>query len=147
MSINRITKEDIERFKAGSDIANDLDVYQLIATKSAIYPGKGTPKGIQYVALKMNGEAGELAEHVGKAMRDDGFGESVTDMRGPGVTLRELTPHRKDLIIKEIGDELWYLSAMCNELGIKLSEAASTNLEKLADRTRRDELRGSGDER
>ena len=42
---------------------------------------------------------------------------------------------------------LWYLSAICNELGIKLSNAAIGNLTKLSDRQVRDVLRGSGDER
>jgi NTP pyrophosphatase (non-canonical NTP hydrolase) len=58
-----------------------------------------------------------------------------------------MTDERRALIIKEIGDVLWYLSAACNELNISLSEAALTNLEKLCDRSERDALRGSGDER
>lgn len=49
--------------------------------------------------------------------------------------------------MKEVGDCLWYLSAICNELGISLAEAASFNLAKLKDRTDRDALRGSGDTR
>lgn len=134
---------------------NSLDQYQNIATKSAIYPGQGTALGLAYVALKLNGEAGEFAEHIGKAMRDDGlivgplhtnsaFGGHIP---GNYFTSMELTPKRRALIIKEIGDVLWYLSAACNELGITLKEAAATNLQKLYDRTERDTLRGSGDER
>jgi NTP pyrophosphatase (non-canonical NTP hydrolase) len=88
-----------------------------------------------YVSLKDCGETGEFAEHVGKAMRDDGFGDV------------ELTPERKLLLIKEIGDEMWYLAAKCNELGIRLSEAAYTNLDKLCSRTERGVLQGSGDDR
>lgn len=140
-TISRITAEDIAEFDG-----YDLERYQEIATKSAIYPGRGTPLGLAYVALKMNGEAGEFAEHVGKAMRDDKLIEGV----GTGDAFaagQPLTPERRQLLIKEIGDVLWYLSAACNELAISLSDAAITNLQKLKDRTDRNALRGSGDER
>ena len=148
MSINKITREDVQRYKdvtINSEF-DSIDFYQRIATKSAIYPGKETPLGLAYVALKLNGEAGELAEHVGKAMRDDGFFDSP-DGEGWDTAGEQLTPERKALIIKEIGDVLWYLSAACNELGISLSEAALKNLEKLCDRSEREVLQGSGDER
>jgi len=148
MSINKITRDDINNFGAsvrrGATI-NTLDLYQSIATRSAIYPGQRTPLGLMYVSLKMNGEAGEFAEHVGKAMRDDDLIKHIgTHTYEDG---KSLTPERKSLLIKEIGDVLWYLSAACNELGISLSDAATVNLEKLCDRSERDALRGSGDNR
>ena len=137
MSINKINRGEVERFRKTLFVnRNALDFYQEIATKCAIYPGQGTPLGLAYTALKMNGEAGEFAEHVGKAMRDDELMERGT-----------LTAERRTALIKEIGDVLWYVSAACQELGISLSYAATINLEKLLDRTERDVLRGSGDER
>ena len=149
-TINRITGYDLARFNADES----LRVYQEVATKSAIYPGQGTPLGLAYCALKLNGEAGELAEHVGKAMRDDGLFDLVEldihvpkEARNFSLEMNSLEPARKALIVKEVGDVLWYLSAICNELGISLAEAAMINLEKLKDRTDRDALRGSGDER
>jgi NTP pyrophosphatase (non-canonical NTP hydrolase) len=129
--INRITNYDLIRF----DSEKSLDEYQEIAIKSAIFPGRGEPLGLMYCALKLNGEAGELAEHVGKAMRDDAFGPEP------------LTTARRELIIKELGDVLWYLSAIADCLGIKLGDVGYTNLQKLKDRTDRDAIRGSGDER
>lgn len=152
--INKITAEDVAVFKSTLDpighsgIGNALDCYQKMATKTAIYPGHGTPLGLMYVALKGAGEAGEFREHVGKAMRDDGLGNGLYYDGGvvhePGTPL---TDERRTLLIKEIGDELWYLSAKCNELGIKLSEAALLNLQKLQDRSDRGKLQGSGDDR
>lgn len=137
--INKIIEEDVTNFRfevnmclVGADAINLMDRYQQVATKSAIYPGQGSFAGLSYVGLKVNGEAGEFAEHVGKAWRDDNG---------------SVTVERKEFLIKEIGDVLWYLSAACNELGIKLSEAAETNLNKLYDRTERGKLRGSGDDR
>lgn len=147
--INRITEADVADFGRNAS----LSLYQRVATKSAIYPGQGTALGLAYVGLKLNGEAGEFAEHVGKAMRDDQWFGVFEDEEGnldDGVTHaweRPLSDERRDLIIKEIGDVLWYLSAACNELGIDLAEAAYTNLCKLCDRANRGVLQGSGDER
>lgn len=127
---------------------NALNLYQRLATRTAIYPGQGSPLGLAYVALKLNGEAGELAEHVGKAMRDDDLmGSSPVSQHDDTFYPHQLTHERRMLIIKEIGDVLWYLSAACNELDITLSEAAVTNIRKLKDRQERDALQGSGDDR
>lgn len=140
--INHVTASDIAAF----EFVPELNHYQRLATRTAIYPGQGTPLGLAYVALKLNGEAGEFAEHVGKAMRDDGFMPF-----GPRTELVHLdvalTPERRALLIKEIGDVLWYLSAACNELGISLKDAAAENLDKLASRSQRGTLQGSGDNR
>ncbi len=125
---------------------NALNMYQTLATGTAVYPGQGTPIGLAYVALKMNGEAGEFAEHVGKAMRDDGL-IHVWDHGGSCELDGKLTDERHALLKKEIGDVLWYLSAACNELGITLADAALINVQKLKDRQERGVLRGSGDER
>lgn len=131
--INQITRDDLHSFRDNAT----LNQYQYVAGKSAIYPGKGSYIGLMYVALKLNGEAGEFAEHVGKSLRDDGF----------GTKFQTLTEDRRLALIKEVGDVLWYCAAACRELGITLQEAADTNLLKLYDRTNRNVLRGSGDER
>ena len=144
-NINAVSETDIAAFNAYGGI----DTYQHLATRSAIYPGQGTPLGLNYAALKLNGEAGELAEHVGKAMRDDDLihvGGSYSDATF-AVKFNDLTPERRAAIIKEAGDVLWYVSAIANELGLRMSDIATANLTKLADRTRRNMLQGSGDER
>lgn len=148
--MNNLTRRQVTAFKhkVSRRERNALDAYQRAATKTAIYPGHGTPLGLAYVALKLNGEAGEFAEHVGKAMRDDALmvmGHSTYN--GRSLIINPLTPERRRFLIKEAGDVLWYLSAACNELGIKLSDVASGNLEKLYDRQRRGKLGGSGDNR
>ena len=113
-----------------------LDEYQTAAVLTAIYPGHGTPIGLAYVGLKLNGEAGEAAEHIGKAMRDDHF-----------LELEYLTAERKSAIIKELGDVLWYVAAAARELGVSLDFVAQQNIEKLRSRAARNQLQGSGDER
>lgn len=149
--INQVSVTDIAAFER----VPELNVYQRLATRTAIYPGQGTPLGLAYVALKLNGEAGEFAEHVGKAMRDDGLVAQIpTGVSEPAFstdadlpTHATLTDQRRALLIKEIGDVLWYLSAACNELGISLADAAEINLDKLASRSERGTLQGSGDNR
>jgi NTP pyrophosphatase (non-canonical NTP hydrolase) len=147
-AINRIEEVDIHRFETFPE----ANIYQEIAIKSAIYPGHGTMMGLSYCAHKLAGEAGELNEHFGKAMRDDGLFAFNPVALGGGaweynVKQQPLTEARKQLLIKEVGDCLWYLSAICKELGITLGRAMLTNLWKLHDRTNRNALQGSGDDR
>lgn len=152
--INRITRDDLQTFAASRlGEGNALDLYQRIATKSAFYPGQGTALGLIYAGLKLNGEAGEFAEHVGKAMRDDKLVATISEdgceqLRAPsGFFAGHLTQERRISLTKEAGDVLWYLSTICNELGIALSDVAHGNLTKLCDRGERDKLQGSGDDR
>jgi len=133
---------------------NTFEEYERAALDTAVYPGQGTALGLMYVALKMNGEAGELAEHVGKAVRDDALlahtmSYSKRTEATPDVFCQggELAPDRRALLRKEVGDVLWYLAATARELGTTLSEIALGNIAKLADRKARGALGGSGDER
>lgn len=109
-----------------------LNGYQSLASDTAVYPGKRTFQGLTYTTLKLAGESGEVAEHVGKALRDDG---SV------------ITNERREALKKELGDVLWYISATAAELGFTLEEVAEANLDKLQDRKMRGVLGGSGDNR
>lgn len=119
-----------------------LNGYQQAATATAIYPGQHSFWGLQYAALKGCGEAGELAEKVGKLMRDNGVTPTddilEVEMKAPGA---------RESLIKELGDILWYCAAKANELHCTLEEAARMNIEKLQDRQRRGTLAGSGDNR
>lgn len=110
-----------------------LNEYQAAAIKTALFTKwPDAWMRMAYIGLKMNGEAGEVAEHIGKMQRDDN-----------GVITRE----RFLAITKELGDVLWYVSAMANELGIPLEEVAEINLQKLADRAARGVIKGSGSDR
>jgi NTP pyrophosphatase (non-canonical NTP hydrolase) len=85
-----------------------------------------------YLALKLNGEAGELAEEIGKALRDDdGFVDT----------------ERMERIIKELGDVQWYVAEIASEMNIRLSTIMQMNVDKLRDRDERGVLGGSGNDR
>jgi NTP pyrophosphatase (non-canonical NTP hydrolase) len=116
----------------------NFDEYTIEAKKTAIFPKKIPDTadenlvGLLYCGLKLNGEAGEVAEHIGKALRDDG-----------GV----ITEDRKAKLFKEIGDVQWYIANITDLLNGKLSAIAFMNLEKLRDRSKRGVLGGSGSDR
>ena len=104
--------------------------YQDRSRATAVYPNAGD--NIVYPALGLCGEAGETAEKVKKAMRDDGG---------------TLTEERREAIAAELGDVLWYAAQLATEAGLDLETIAEANLEKLASRQRRSVLQGSGDDR
>jgi len=99
--------------------------YQHEAQQTAIYDGS---LAIMYPALGLSGEVGELLNKIKKHYRDG------TDLD-------------KDDMEKEIGDILWYLSALCTDLDVDLGDAAIGNVEKLRDRSDRGVIGGSGDYR
>ena len=108
---------------------SDLDMYQQVAKTTAIYPRE---QAIIYTTLGLTGEAGEVANKVKKIIRDDGF-------KNNEIMVQEISA--------EIGDCLWYISVLADDIGCKLSDIANANLEKLANRKEKGTLHGSGDTR
>ena len=108
---------------------SDLDMYQKVALTTAIYPRE---QAIIYPTLGLTGEAGEVANKVKKIIRDDGnkINESLVQE-----------------ISAEIGDCLWYISVLADDIGCKLSDIANTNLIKLENRKKKGTIKGSGDKR
>ena len=98
--------------------------YQKKAVSFAIYPA--THK-VLYPALGLCGETGEVAEKVKKQVRDGVF--------------------NRHEVAKELGDVLWYLANLANDIGYNLDEVADINIEKLTSRKDRDKIKGSGDNR
>ena len=106
----------------------NLDDYQEQAKATAIYDKK---HAIIYPALGLAGEAGEVSNKVKKLLRD-GY-ENNKD-------------YRKE-ISDEIGDVLWYVAVLADDIGVKLSDIANNNLEKLENRKKKGTIHGSGDDR
>jgi NTP pyrophosphatase (non-canonical NTP hydrolase) len=106
-------------------VENGFDDYQEAASKTAIYPPNVK---VFYPALGLAGEVGEVANKIKKHYRD-------------------LTPLDREELAKELGDVLWYVSALASDLGVSLGYVATENLKKLNSRKERGVLGGSGDER
>jgi NTP pyrophosphatase (non-canonical NTP hydrolase) len=107
----------------------ELADYQRLSRRTAQYPREAW---LAYPSLGLAGEAGEVAEHAKKAIRDDAG---------------QVSEERRAAMAKELGDVLWYVAQIASELDLDLDEIADTNLQKLLSRQRRGVLSGSGDER
>lgn len=107
----------------------DLSEYQRESRRTAEYPREAW---LAYPALGLAGEAGEVAEHAKKAIRDDGG---------------KVDGERRAAMSKELGDVLWYVAQLASELDLSLDDIAKQNLEKLFSRQARGVLSGSGDDR
>ena len=67
---------------------------------------------VVWEALGLTGEAGEVADHIKKAV-----------FHQHGLDLEKLK--------NEIGDTLWYAAALCTTLGLDLSAIMQANIKKL----------------
>jgi len=106
-----------------------LNEYGTEAMRTAIFP---IDKGLDYLVNGLTSEAGELAGHYAKAIRDENG---------------HISGERRMLMLKEAGDCLWMLAGLARELGSNLEAVGQMNLNKLADRQKRGQLQGSGDNR
>ena len=112
----------------------DFDEYQKKATKYDLAQATADLKAPGFVekVLGLVGEAGETADKIKKIIRDN-----------DGVATEE----DKELIIKELGDTLWYISSVARYLNVPLSDVARQNIDKLESRYQRNKLHGEGDVR
>mgnify|MGYP002681394220 CR=1 FL=1 len=106
-----------------------FEEYSKQAIGTAVYPAT---MRVIYPTLGLTGEAGEVAEKVKKLYRDQN-----------GVLNAEVVQNIK----LELGDVLWYINAMCRDLGLTLEEVAQANIEKLSSRAQRGQIHGNGDKR
>ena len=100
----------------------NVNEYQEKALSTAVYPGQGTLEGLKYAALGLAGEVGELANKLKKHLRN---GTAIDN----------------EALVDELGDVLWYCAAVARECKTPLSSVAMRNLEKLASRKEKGELK------
>ena len=100
---------------------------------------------VLYMLLELGEENGELMGKFAKGIR---HGTVVFNVNEPDLKMSasEQAPWL-DSVLKEAGDILWGIAGLCHTIGIPLEVVAEMNLEKLADRKKRDVLDGSGDNR
>lgn len=78
--------------------------------------------------LGLVGEAGEVSEKIKKVIRADGALDHMAVMR-------------------ELGDVLFYLTALADYLGYTLQDVIDMNVAKLVERKKAGKVRGDGDDR
>jgi NTP pyrophosphatase (non-canonical NTP hydrolase) len=111
-----------------------FDDYQKQAIKTNIYD----PEVIDDLMLKTisaMGVAGEAREVLDK------WKKLVVYHNG------KVTTEDKDELAKEMGDVLWYLAVLADQLGISFDDVAATNLQKTQSRLKRHKIIGKGDNR
>jgi NTP pyrophosphatase (non-canonical NTP hydrolase) len=89
----------------------------------------------EYVVMNLPSEVGEFFGHCAKYVRD---------MQNPSEQDDE---NLRQTLLKELGDILWTITAISDDLGSSLDEIANINVNKLTGRSARGTLQGSGDER
>jgi|TARA_R110000787_G_scaffold133345_1_gene245651 hypothetical protein len=101
----------------------NFNAYQVAARKTAVYPDDAK---VIYPGMGLAGEAGEVCNKIKKITRGD-------------ATLEEI----KNDLAEEIGDVLWYASALCSDLELSFGYVARRNLDKLSGRLAKDLLGGT----
>ena len=89
----------------------NFNEYQKLARSTAVYPEEHK---VVYPALGLCGEAGEVADKIKKTIRGD---SSLVDVTGS--------------IADELGDVLWYLAILADDLGFDLDKIAHWNVDCL----------------
>lgn len=97
-----------------------LDGYQHWAREFATHQ-----VGTVYPALALNGEAGEAAEVIKKALRKDG-----SNTLDPHLTQEDVQSY-----VLELGDVLYYLARCAESVGYSLGDVANFNQVKLERRS------------
>lgn len=88
--------------------------YQAARTLIGAPDAEYTPDQVMLVwnALGLAGEAGEVADTIKKAV-----------FHQHGLN--------RDVLIKELGDVLWYVAALCTKIDVDMSEVMERNIAKL----------------
>lgn len=118
-----ISSHDLEAFDYYENFQKD-DYSEWVETMIVT---EGETRLVENV-LGLVGEAGEVAEKIKKVLRD---GSRVSP----------------DEIVKEIGDVVFYATALANYFDASLTEVLRVNQDKLNSRKRRGTIKGSGDNR
>ena len=119
-------EEEAKKFLREKNMSNiTATEYQDNAKKTAIFPKE---KALEYLALGLSSESGEVAGKMKKIIRD----KSKLNKQDLGA---------------EIGDVLWYCAVLASELGLNLGKIMENNIEKLHSRKARGVLGGSVDNR
>ena len=122
-----LTREDIEDMAKITIPQTKMSPMQYSLWVEAKIMTKGNDRLVENV-LGLVGEAGEIAEKIKKQIRD---GKLVAG----------------EDIIKELGDVVFYVTALANYYDSDLGEVLQKNVDKLNSREERGVLGGSGDNR
>jgi NTP pyrophosphatase (non-canonical NTP hydrolase) len=114
-----------------------MNDYQTAARKTAM------GNSLDHFIHGLTEEAGEVAGVMKRYHRGDNQYRNLNDHG----TAFHLSSFGKVKLLDEIGDVLWYIAMIADELETTLEDVAQRNINKLADRAVRNVITGSGDNR
>lgn len=130
----------------------DFNEYQKLALQS-----KDCPDNAIYSALGLAEEAGEVAGKFKKHWRDIIYLHAKEFNKTDKGKSQPVNPNEthwpilekdtKEAVIKEMGDVMWYLACLADNLNISLSHVAEINIAKIQKRVATDTIHGAGDDR
>lgn len=88
-----------------------------------------------YLCTALTGELGEFENMMKKYLRGD---SSYANLDG------SIPENVQEIMKRELGDVLWYISELCTELGLSLEDVAETNIQKLAERKAQGTIKDNG---
>ena len=131
----------------------ELNEYQ----KAAMSTRLPSSDNFSYMMFGLVEEVGELAGKISKGIRKGvssiGLDSEVAEQMSPGdveandIYFLDAAEDQREAIKKELGDVMWMVAGITDELGWSLEEICRENLRKLADRKARGKIDGCGDER
>lgn len=113
----------------------NMNDYQTAARKTAM------GNSLDHFVMGLAEEAGEVAGVMKRFHRGD------ERYRFTRSVFTDLSPFAKEKLLDELGDALWYIAMIADELETPLVDVALRNVNKLADRRMRGVITGSGDTR
>jgi len=131
----------------------NFDEYQKRCRETDLFPfdrGDSLIPLTEYRTLCLNGEVGELSEKIfNMVLAELALSSKAGKLANKVKKIRRdgLSKNLRTGIIHELGDIMWYLSILCDLIGVSMKEVAERNIIMLADRKKRDTIKGSGDER
>jgi len=123
-----LSKDDLENFgyyEMFQSSSDEQDAYSKWVEEKILTYGD---ERLVENTLGLVGEAGEVAEKIKKLIRDS-------------------SRFNNEEILKELGDVVFYATALANIYGNGLQQVLELNMKKLDDRQKRGKLKGSGDNR
>lgn len=93
-----------------------MQMFVEYAEKAALFQKR---EGLTWASIGLASEAGEVCGEVKKYIEREG---------------ESLTADRREALVLELGDTLWFLTTICNELGVPLQTVAARNIDKLVKR-------------
>lgn len=117
---------------------NILDIYQGFTPTTAAYPAQ---HAFSYLVPALVEEAGEVAGKYAKMVRKHGTADPY-EIDDPAVW-EEFCVNMQ----KEMGDLMWMISEIHNNLELDMTTTLIVNRDKLIDRQNRNTIVGEGDDR